>query len=258
MSKSLETEYKNAVLNDLPDLWSRIEASLPDIQNKNNTNCSDKEATDTIQKDDYSKKVDKKKKKIKPWLFAVVPMAAAGICVVIPLAILGITQNSTKADSGQAFSATFCNDVVYDSADAEEACCETTESEYIDAVSENTYEAFETDASNTKDIELENGIEESVKTDDSVSESENEEKDTVVAENVIISVIDIWQNEDGINVAKIKITGDISANEDVILSEEDGIIEAIVDNEEELAKDGEYTVTIGIDAEGNYTVIVNN
>ena len=100
MNKNLETEYKNAVMNDLPDLWDRIEAALPSVgEDDNDKNDSvkvfdNKNNTETPVNNVIPAKSVKKKKNL-AWVKIVVPMAALGIVLIAP-AILFFSRQNTK------------------------------------------------------------------------------------------------------------------------------------------------------------------
>ena len=96
MNKDLSKEYKEAVMNDLPDLWGRIEAAI-DAEESAKTNGNEtpisnvinfsKEENNTVSTankyavnayDNVPVKAQTKKKKfrIPAWVFVAVPSAA--------------------------------------------------------------------------------------------------------------------------------------------------------------------------------------
>ena len=79
MSRKLESEYKNLVFQDVPDLWSRIEANLEPKQQPNN-----------IVNENSNKKVVSFKKRYKAWG----TVAAACACVAIALPVFINTLNN--------------------------------------------------------------------------------------------------------------------------------------------------------------------
>jgi hypothetical protein len=103
MSKDFAKEYKDAVVNDLPDLWDRIEAALPE-----DVNAQD-DATTPVAPIEFKKEEKPKKKKKKlVWLYAVIPAAAIILVVLIPVGALltaGIFGLTTKQSSNSMAAA---------------------------------------------------------------------------------------------------------------------------------------------------------
>ena len=125
MSKDLSKEYKEAVMNDLPDLWDRIEAAIDaeetagktqedTVSNvigftkaENNTNSSiiktnqtetgnsdskgtnaNKYAVNAFDNEPIIKQSKKKKMRIPAWVFVAIPSAAVLVLVILPIAFL--------------------------------------------------------------------------------------------------------------------------------------------------------------------------
>lgn len=112
MNKSFEEAYKEEILSDLPDLWSRIEAALPEIDtiNKEDTNKEVKQEVKEEVKE--NKKV--KKFRVSPVVWALIPMAAIAFIVVIPLAIGGgfvLFNSGTSKDTSET-NAMFMADAI--------------------------------------------------------------------------------------------------------------------------------------------------
>ena len=92
MSKKLESEYKNLVLDDVPDLWSRIEAGLEPKQNiqlNESVNHSNNTGKD-------SNKIVSFKKRYKAWG----TVAAACACVAIALPVFVNSINNKSISEG--------------------------------------------------------------------------------------------------------------------------------------------------------------
>ena len=52
MNKDLSKEYKEAVMNDLPDLWGRIEAAIDEEESKKSNetpSSNEKKTTQSVQ-----------------------------------------------------------------------------------------------------------------------------------------------------------------------------------------------------------------
>ena len=125
MSKDLSKEYKEAIMNDLPDLWDRIEAAIDaeetagktkedTVSNvigftkaENNTNSSNiktnqtetgnsdskgtnanKYAVNAFDNEPIIKQSKKKKMRIPAWVFVAIPSAAVLVLVILPIAFL--------------------------------------------------------------------------------------------------------------------------------------------------------------------------
>lgn len=109
MNKDLSKEYKEAVMNDLPDLWGRIEAAIDAEENaktdgnetpasnvinyskpENNTvNTANKYAVNAYDNEPVKGQTQKKKKfRIPAWVFVAVPSAAILLLVIIPVGFM--------------------------------------------------------------------------------------------------------------------------------------------------------------------------
>ena len=107
MNKDLSKEYKEAVMNDLPDLWGRIEAAIDEEESKksnetpssnvinfskpeeNKVNTANKYAVNAFDNEPVNKtQTNKKKFKIPAWVFVAVPSAAILLVVIIPVGLL--------------------------------------------------------------------------------------------------------------------------------------------------------------------------
>lgn len=107
MNKDLSKEYKEAVMNDLPDLWGRIEAAIDEEESKksnetpssnvinfskpeeNKVNTANKYAVNAFDNEPVNKtQTNKKKFRIPAWVFVAVPSAAILLVVIIPIGLL--------------------------------------------------------------------------------------------------------------------------------------------------------------------------
>ena len=158
MNKDLSKEYKEAVMNDLPDLWGKIEAAIDaeekesktvtetaDIKEKpaNLTLVSNNTDEPVFKETEPVAQVKKKKKKIPAWVLISIPSAAILLIAVVPLmffgAAIGLGKSATNA--------------MYDAAPASEAAADCASYEdvsydYIDAAVGDVTEAE--DDSDTK------------------------------------------------------------------------------------------------------------
>ena len=104
MNKDLSKEYKEAVMNDLPDLWGRIEAAIDEEESKNGnetpssnvinfvkedkTNTANKYAVNAFDNEPVKAQTKKKKFRIPAWVFVAVPSAAILLLLIIPAGFL--------------------------------------------------------------------------------------------------------------------------------------------------------------------------
>lgn len=121
MSKDFAKEYKDAVVNNLPDLWDRIEAALPE-----DVNAQD-DATTPVAPIVFKKEEKPKKKKKKlVWLYAVIPAAAIILVVLIPVGalltagIFGLTtkQSSNSMEAAASAAASDSDSIAYEASEA--------------------------------------------------------------------------------------------------------------------------------------------
>jgi len=110
MSKSLTEEYKVQMQKDIPDLWARIEASLPEKDLNINNNSEKVEADSNVveftAKDaskDVKKKKNKKNVKLRRMIYSMSGVAVAGIAIAILIPFISDDRISNsinaKADS---------------------------------------------------------------------------------------------------------------------------------------------------------------
>lgn len=105
MNKDLSKEYKEAVMNDLPDLWGRIEAAIDEEESKkgnetpssnvinfvkeeDKTNTANKYAVNAFANEPVKAQTKKKKFRIPAWVFVAVPSAAILLLLIIPAGFL--------------------------------------------------------------------------------------------------------------------------------------------------------------------------
>lgn len=106
MSKNLVEEYKVQMQADIPDLWARIEASLPEKELKieEKASCMESKADDSnvVSFDDAKKKVKKtqnKTAKMRKWIYTLSGVAVAGIAmlIVLPFVRDSRIENATQS-----------------------------------------------------------------------------------------------------------------------------------------------------------------
>lgn len=172
MSKDLSKEYKEAVINDLPDLWGRIEAAIDASEKaegtvseektvlknvEKNVNDDSKENIRVLPKDNNEapvKTVTKtgKKKGFPAWLMVALPSVAILVLVLVPLSLFGL-KNSLKMKSASSDAMATANSENYylDSATA-------IESDMGCYDGGDAYEAEETLAGSSYSMDFENAF----------------------------------------------------------------------------------------------------
>lgn len=135
MNKDLSKEYKEAVMNDLPDLWGRIEAAI-DAEESAKTDGNETPASNVINFSEAKKSADnntvntankyavnaydnepvkgqttkKKKFRIPGWVFVAVPSAAILLLVIIPVGLLMIMGGLGSKSAAPTTTANFAFD----------------------------------------------------------------------------------------------------------------------------------------------------
>ncbi len=117
MSKDLTKEYKEAVMNDLPDLWDRIEAAVDALEEEKSTvtatnvteeiketGNAEAKVTDFKQAEAIVKK--KKSKRIPAWVFVSIPSAAILMIAIVPLFLWISSGGGSKSSATMCDSAT--------------------------------------------------------------------------------------------------------------------------------------------------------
>lgn len=269
MSKSLETEYKNAVMNDLPDLWGRIEAALPDAD-KNSEEVV-KTETPAPQNEATAVKPVKKKKKIWPWFAAAVPLVAVGLVAVIPIAILALRIGSKSSGGFIALAPTS-----YDSAANE--CCEAPMAEFDNAGAA-AYEDFTNNGAESiqayndaKDIYYDDDAnliadipkKEADYTEEEEAQITSETKAGGSSETELgmyicdakIEIMELFEQEECVYNGTIHFLEDTNTIYYGTALDEDCVIEEVLIYGEALEENTEYNASVWADDEGNYQFVV--
>ena len=150
MNKDLSKEYKEAVMNDLPDLWGRIEAAIDAEENaktdgnetpasnvinfnkpENNTvNTANKYAVNAYDNEPVKAQTQKKKKfRIPAWVFVAVPSAAILLLVIIPVGFMMILGGMGSKMSAPTTTANYA----YDASPASTTTTAEAATDYYDA-----------------------------------------------------------------------------------------------------------------------------
>ena len=150
MNKDLSKEYKEAVMNDLPDLWGRIEATIDAEENaktdgnetpasnvinfnkpENNTaNTANKYAVNAYDNEPVKAQTQKKKKfRIPAWVFVAVPSAAILLLVIIPVGFMMMLGGMGSKMSAPTTTANFA----YDASPTAPTSTAEAATEYYDA-----------------------------------------------------------------------------------------------------------------------------
>lgn len=103
MSKNLSEEYSKAVMNDLPDLWGKIEAELSLMESQKSEDESEEAHPQTEIKQFESKTSTKKKK---PTIYKVIAIAGSLAAVflvgVVAVSIISISMRFVNNKSNEA------------------------------------------------------------------------------------------------------------------------------------------------------------
>ena len=178
MSKDLSKEYKEAVMNDLPDLWGKIEAALDAEEAAGKTEALNSNNTETpvvskIENNEETKNAPvlkavennqgkmannvsastpvKKKKKFPMWIFAAVPSAAILLLAVVPLLFFGGLAGSNSAKTAMSDAASEAP-ASYDSyAEAADSYYEDSELDVITEAEEAVFEEASSEISEDAD-----------------------------------------------------------------------------------------------------------
>lgn len=144
MSKDFAKEYKDAVVNDLPNLWDRIEAALPADVNATSENepIEFKKPEENKEAVVNSAEKPKKKKKKLVWLYVSLPAAAVLLMVIVPLGALlaaGVFGLTSKTASNSAPMAASSSNSYKATADVDASLEAAPEAVYEDAQEEADY-----------------------------------------------------------------------------------------------------------------------
>ena len=150
MNKDLSKEYKEAVMNDLPDLWGRIEAAIEaeesEKTNGNETpasnvinfsreenhtvNTANKYAVNAFDNEPVKAQTQKKKKfRIPGWVFVAVPSAAILLLVIIPVGFMMMLGGMGSKMSAPTTTANYA----FDASPGAPATTAEAATEYYDA-----------------------------------------------------------------------------------------------------------------------------
>ena len=122
--KSLETEYRDAISLELPDLWSRIEAGVDEYEAKKKNekityiNTEEEKETD---EDTVIKKINRKKT-----IAAISRYAAAAACLILAVGAFKVMGGSRKSESATAMSDAASTYNAAESAACDEAAAEAS------------------------------------------------------------------------------------------------------------------------------------
>lgn len=243
--KAIETEYKNQISLEIPDLWSRIEAGVDEYEkNKvNNTVSSvDTKAVETITDTQSEDKTDEKvininrTKKIIPILGRI---AVAAACIALASTVVTNFGNRSKNESATATmdsaaadeSPSMATDSAMDSA------AETAEPDYYMEESENCMEeAAEVNSEETKAAE-----------DSSATENAEAEEELPYDNDSILDITTILDGNiySAIDVADQMVAGGIPSIMTVSLVEDEPVVSEFQWLMEVTDRDGNiYLVTV--------------
>lgn len=242
MSKSLSEEYQKAVLEDLPDLWDRIEAALPDIETVPVQQIEEEKIQAEVKSDSSDGKTKKNNVLVFKKVLKIASIAAGVLVVLVPGVIL-LNNFSSKgtmksadnapcsaaepsamadeylADSMLGDAAMFEEDIYYDETRSEETKESAMPSLYItyDDLSKTIGEkgktgSFDVDLSeyfnNSGQSPIEILVNENEKTDSSNTSESQEHEGTLVASKVPVLVLDEYTDETIGRVVAFKILKD--------------------------------------------------
>lgn len=271
MSRNLENEYKEAVLKDLPDLWDRIEAALPTEQvtsAQNDESKSESTKAETVKTEEKKienkqTSVKKKKHKIWPYFAVALPIAALGLIAIVPataiLLNLGIRKMSFS-DSAQSF-VTLAPMAKKDESPAADYMEDSCEYESVTGAFEENYDSNDcgNEAANVCD-----STDSVTETKDSaatqsekkgMTENLDEEDFGEFCAVASVSIVKLYEDENGNKWATIKFVEKPEALNDGFEYEIDDVIDAEVLNGDDLTEDEVEIVSILCDEEGNYRIL---
>ena len=213
MNKDLSKEYKEAVMNDLPDLWGRIEAAI------------DEEEKNEPVKGQTTKK---KKFRIPGWVFVAVPSAAILLLVIIPVGLLMIMGGLGSKSAAPTTTANFAYDAspaaptttdeaateYYDAAATWDEAA-TYEDEYDFADSTQEYKNAITDYDITLGQDKLDGLQGLMENFDgtnsdsatTLAPTEREADSRVINDSVTVKFLSVYENKEGKKLADVEIIG---------------------------------------------------
>lgn len=162
MNKDLSKEYKEAVMNDLPDLWGRIEAAIDEEESKksnetpssnvinfskpeeNKVNTANKYAVNAFDNEPVNKtQTNKKKFRIPAWVFVAVPSAAILLVVIIPVGLLMMMSGLGSKSATNMMEMTATTTSYAPNSDADSASYDAAATMDEASVAEYEFDAYE-------------------------------------------------------------------------------------------------------------------
>ena len=162
MNKDLSKEYKEAVMNDLPDLWGRIEAAIDEEERKNGNetessnvinfskpeenkvNTANKYAVNAFDNEPVNKtQTNKKKFRIPAWVFVAVPSAAILLVVIIPVGLLMMMSGLGSKSATNMMEMTATTTSYAPNSDADSASYDAAATMDEASVAEYEFDAYE-------------------------------------------------------------------------------------------------------------------
>ena len=247
MNKDLSKEYKEAVMNDLPDLWGRIEATIDAEENaktdgnetpasnvinfsKPENNTVNKYAVNAYDNEPVKGQTQKKKKfRIPAWVFVAVPSAAILLLVIIPVGFMMMLGGMGSKMSAPTTTANFAYDAsptaptstaeaateYYDAAATWDEPAVSESTEYYEEDSTQEYKNAVSDYDYTLGQDKLEGLQglmenfDGTKSDSatSLAPTEREADSRVINDGVKIKFLSVYENDEGKKMADVEIVG---------------------------------------------------
>jgi len=139
--KQLETEYKNLIAMDIPDLWDRIEAGVDEYEAKKKEEKSIEEIT--AKADDNIVEIKKKTGINKRTIITIGKVLGAAACLFIAVNVFSVFRygKNETGTANMAFDASPAWESAADSAPAEEDYAETDVCEEATVAADDSWEA---------------------------------------------------------------------------------------------------------------------
>ena len=247
MNKDLSKEYKEAVMNDLPDLWGRIEAAIDAEENaktdgnetpasnvinfsKPENNTVNKYAVNAYDNEPVKGQTQKKKKfRIPAWVFVAVPSAAILLLVIIPVGFMMMLGGMGSKMSAPTTTANYACDAspaattttaeaatdYYDAAATWDEPAVSESTEYYEEDSTQEYKNAVSDYDYTLGQDKLEGLQglmenfDGTKSDSatSLAPTEREADSRVINDGVKIIFLSVYENDEGKKMADVEIVG---------------------------------------------------
>ena len=247
MNKDLSKEYKEAVMNDLPDLWGRIEAAIDAEENaktdgnetpasnvinfsKPENNTVNKYAVNAYDNEPVKGQTQKKKKfRIPAWVFVAVPSAAILLLVIIPVGFMMMLGGMGSKMSAPTTTANYACDAspaattttaeaatdYYDAAATWDEPAVSESTEYYEEDSTQEYKNAVSDYDYTLGQDKLEGLQglmenfDGTKSDSatSLAPTEREADSRVINDGVKIKFLSVYENDEGKKMADVEIVG---------------------------------------------------